>query len=372
MSLRSPRPRPLEQLELGRPFWLRPLGLVSGTARHRAIADGTGLALAGGSAFTFIEALQRGDDGEIAAALAPLAGLRQWASCGDAAAAAVEQRLDRLSHPRPPWAGLALDRPLIMGIVNVTPDSFFDGGAFFAPERAIAHARAMIAAGAEIIDIGGESTRPGAAPVTPEEELQRVLPVIRGLAAAGARLSIDTRHASVMQAALAAGAQIINDVSALAGDPGSLAIAARHRAAVVLMHMQGEPRSMQDNPHYALPSLDILEALAARIEACEAAGIPRSRLVVDPGIGFGKAPQHNLEILGRLSLFHALGCGVMIGLSRKSLVGRMTGAVVEERLPGSLAGALHALAQGAQLLRVHDVAETRQAVAFWQAMAEGA
>jgi dihydropteroate synthase len=355
-------------------LWLRPTGLLSGEMAEAARTETIALPLAGGPlAFTCLEILARDEAGQAIAALAPLAELRRWSARGKATLRArVEQQLELLSAPRAAWAGLRLDRPLIMGIVNVTPDSFSDGGAFIAPEPAIAHGRALLAAGADILDIGGESTRPGATSVAPEDEIARVEPVLRGLAPTGAVLSIDTRHARVMEAALAAGARIINDVSALTGDKRSLAVAAAAGAPVVLMHMQGEPRTMQDNPSYRLASLDILEYLAERIAACAVAGIPRERVVVDPGIGFGKRARHNLEIMARLSLFHALGCGVLLGISRKSLIGRIGGALEpKKRLPGSLAGGVHALGQGVQILRVHDVAETRQAVATWQAIASG-
>jgi dihydropteroate synthase len=352
--------------------WLRPVGLVRGTAAARAVADGLALPLAGGGgAFGVVEVLARQPDGAVAAALASLPLLRAWAARGGAHAGELMQRLDTIAAPRPPWAGFALDRPLVMGIVNVTPDSFSDGGAFAAPEAAIAHGRALHAAGADILDIGGESTRPGAVPVAPAEEARRVVPVVRALSADGATVSIDTRHAAVMAAALAAGARIVNDVAALSGD-GSLEVVARTGAAVVLMHMQGEPATMQRDPHYVLASLDVVEALAARIAVCARAGIAPSRIVVDPGIGFGKTVAHNLEILARLGLFHALGTGVMVGVSRKSLVGKLAPAAVGERLPGSLAGALHALGEGVQIVRVHDVAQTRQAIALWQAIGAGA
>jgi dihydropteroate synthase len=258
-----------------------------------------------------------------------------------------------------------------MGIVNATPDSFYQGNRGGA-EASIALGRAMQEAGADIIDIGAESTRPGAATVSEAEELERLEPVVRALAASGAVISVDTRHAKVMAASLAWGARIINDVSALEGE-GSLDVVAKTGAPVVIMHMRGEPGTMQRDPHYALASLDVADYLAQRVAACEAAGIPRHRIVVDPGIGFGKTLAHNLEILARLGLLHALGCGVLIGVSRKSSIGRLSGgAPADQRLPGSLAGALQALRQGAQILRVHDVAETKQAIAVWQAIAGGA
>ena len=356
-------------------LWLRPAGLLSGGAAAIAVAAGLALPLAAsGLAFSLVEILGRRSDEDVAATLAPVAALRQWAVSGEAALGErIDQQLERLSEPRRAWGGLALERPLVMGIVNVTPDSFSDGGDFFAAEQAIRHGHALLDEGADILDVGGESTRPGATPVLPEEEIRRVEPVVRALAAAGAVVSIDTRHARVMAAALAAGARFINDVSALSGDPESLGVAARSRAPVVLMHMPGDPRSMQDNPSYTLASLDVLEYLAARVDACLAAGISRERIVVDPGIGFGKRSAHNLEIMARLALFHALGCGVMLGLSRKGLIGSVGGAVApKERMPGSVAGALYGVSQGVQIVRVHDVAATRQALATWEAMAAGA
>jgi dihydropteroate synthase len=355
-------------------LWLRPIGLVTGGMAQAARRAGIALPLAGGAlSFTGIEILARDKGGAAIAAVMPLAELRHWSKRAPGEwRRRIEQQLGALSAPRASWAGLPLDRPLVMGIVNVTPDSFSDGGAFIAAEPAIAHGRALLAAGADILDIGGESTRPGATPIAPEDEIARVEPVLRGLAGSGAVMSIDTRHAPVMARALAAGARIINDVSALTGDARSLEVAAAAQAPVVLMHMQGEPPTMQKDPRYRLASLDILEYLAERIAACAEAGIPRERIVVDPGIGFGKRARHNLEIMARLALFHALGLGVLLGISRKSLIGRIGGALEpKQRLPGSLAGGVYALGQGVQILRVHDVAETRQAVATWQAIAEG-
>jgi dihydropteroate synthase len=353
-------------------LWLRPEALLTGSAARTAVAQGIALPLAGGSsAFTQFEVMARQGE-SVASALAPVRRVQYWSrQLDEARRARVEIQLTRASEPRCDWAGLALERPLIMGIVNATPDSFYPGSGGDA-DAAIAIGGAMRDAGADIIDIGAESTRPGASPVLEEEELRRLEPVVRALAASGAVLSVDTRHAKVMAAALAWGARIINDVSALEGE-GSIDIAAKTGAAVVLMHMRGEPGTMQRDPHYVLASLDVADYLAQRIAACEAAGIPRHRIVVDPGIGFGKTIAHNLEILARLALFHTLGCGLLIGVSRKSTIGRVSGgAAVEERLPGSLAGALQALRQGAHILRVHDVAETKQAVAMWRAIADGA
>jgi dihydropteroate synthase len=255
-----------------------------------------------------------------------------------------------------------------MGIVNVTPDSFADGGRYLAPDAAIAHALRLEAEGAEILDIGGESTRPGAEPVDAEEEWRRVGPVIEALVPrTQARLSIDTRNAPVMRRAARSGVHLINDVSALSHDPASLEAAAETGLPVVLMHSPNDPRTMQVNPTYADVVLDVCDALEARIEACEGAGIPRSRLIVDPGIGFGKTLTHNLALLGSLSLLHGLGSAVLLGASRKSFIGRLTGtADADDRLPGSLAAALIGAAQGVQILRVHDVAATRQALAVWE------
>jgi dihydropteroate synthase len=285
----------------------------------------------------------------------------------------VADRLAKLAAPRRPWAGLALDRPLVMGILNVTPDSFSDGGDFVDQERAIAHGKAMLAEGAEIIDVGGESTRPGATPVEPAVERARVAPVVATLAAAGAVVSIDTRHAAVMGEAVEKGARIVNDVSALTGDPASRKVVAATGAAVVLMHMQGEPRTMQQNPTYDSAPVEVADYLASRLADCVASGIAPERVVVDPGIGFGKDRGHNLELLERIAMLHGLGCGILLGVSRKSIIGRLTNSVAaKDRLPGSLAAELHGIGQGVQIVRVHDVAETRQAIAVWQAITEAA
>lgn len=277
------------------------------------------------------------------------------------------QLLHRLQSARPDIAGLALDRPRLMGVVNVTPDSFSDGGRYLATDAAVAHGLRLEAEGADILDIGGESTRPDAEPLGIEDECQRVLPVIEGLARrALVPLSIDTRNAEVMRRAAQSGARIINDVSALAHDPQSLEVAAASGLPVVLMHAQGDPRTMQRNPVYDDVVLDVYDALEVRIEACEKAGIPRERLIVDPGIGFGKTLAHNLALLGALSIFHGLGCTVLLGASRKSFIGKLTGALADDRLPGSLAAALLGAVQGVQIVRVHDVAATRQALAVWE------
>ncbi|MEO1767928.1 dihydropteroate synthase [Thiobacter aerophilum] len=257
---------------------------------------------------------------------------------------------------------LSLDRPLIMGIVNVTPDSFSDGGHFFDAARAVAHGLELVAQGADLLDIGGESTRPGAVPVSEGEELDRVLPVLEGLREARVPLSVDTQKPGVMRAALAVGADMINDVNALLA-PGALAAVAASDAAVCLMHKQGEPRTMQVNPHYDDVVGEVRAFLAQRIAAAQAAGIAKERIVIDPGFGFGKNLQHNLELLRQLQALLSLGVPVLAGLSRKSMLGSITGASVEARVHASVAAALLAARKGARILRVHDVRPTREALA---------
>jgi dihydropteroate synthase len=353
-------------------LWLRPLGVLCGHAASEAISAGLARRLAGAElAFTLVAAIGLGSDRRLASVTAPIAALEGWlAGPGARLAERALERLARLSTPRPSWAGFALDRPLVMGVLNVTPDSFSDGGRWLDVERAVAQGRALTAAGADIVDVGGESTRPGAAELPSGEEIRRVEPVVRALAEGGAVVSIDTRHKAVMERAFAAGARIVNDVSALTHDPDSLAHVARCEAPVVLMHMRGEPRTMQRDPVYESPLVEVLEYLEARIAACAAAGIPRERIVVDPGIGFGKLVAHNLELLAGIGALHALGCGLMLGVSRKSMIARLSRSEPPgARLPGSLAAALFAVKQGAQILRVHDVAETRQALALWRAIA---
>jgi dihydropteroate synthase len=278
---------------------------------------------------------------------------------------------ERLSAPRAAICGLALDRPRIMGVLNVTPDSFSDGGRFGDGSAAVAAGLAMVEAGADLIDVGGESTRPGSDPVPAETERARVLPVIEGLAAArpGLAISIDTRNAGVAAAAVKAGARLVNDVSAMTHDPEMAAVVAGSGADLCLMHAQGDPKTMQDAPRYDDVLLDVADYLAARVAAAEAAGIARERILVDPGIGFGKTVEHNLALTRGLSLLHDLGCGILFGASRKRFIGAIGGEPDPRRRgPGSIMVALEALRQGAQVIRVHDVAETRQAVALWRAL----
>jgi dihydropteroate synthase len=261
---------------------------------------------------------------------------------------------------------LDLRLPRVMGVLNVTPDSFSDGGRFIDVEAAVSAAERMRAAGADIIDIGGESTRPGAAEVSAEEEWQRVEPVLRRLLERGALVSLDTSKPEVMRAGLALGVQMINDVYALRR-PGALAAVAASNAAVCLMHMQGEPRSMQNAPEYLDVVREIRDFLAERVQACRDAGIAADRLVIDPGFGFGKTLPHNLALLRRLRELNTLGVPMLAGLSRKSMLAGLTGRPVEARLAGSLALALAACEGGARIIRVHDVPETVDALKVWSA-----
>ncbi|HET6829845.1 MAG TPA: dihydropteroate synthase [Solirubrobacterales bacterium] len=256
---------------------------------------------------------------------------------------------------------------LVMGIVNVTPDSFSDGGRYLDPEAAISHGRDLRTAGAEILDIGGESTRPGAAAVDAAEEAARVLPVIEALAADGARVSVDTSKAEVAAAAVAAGAEIVNDVTAL-GDPGMAPVCAAAGCGLVLMHMKGTPRTMQDDPTYDDVVAEVRDFLAERLAAATAGDIDRERIWLDPGIGFGKTVEHNLELIAGLDRIAALGRPVVIGASRKNFIGAITGRGTDERLGGGIAAAVVAVAAGAGVLRVHDVAATVEAVRVTEAV----
>jgi dihydropteroate synthase len=277
---------------------------------------------------------------------------------------APDHVLAALTAPRAPVLGLAMDQPRIMGIVNATPDSFSDGGSY----DGAGHARQLADEGAEILDIGGESTRPGALEVPVVEEIARVAPVIaaaHGLAA----ISVDTRKAAVARAALAAGAGMVNDVSGLDFDPALAGVVADAGVAICLMHAQGIPETMQDNPSYGDVLLDVYDALAERIARAASAGIPRDRIVIDPGIGFGKTQAHNLAILQRISLFHGLGCPVLLGVSRKRFIGSIGDAPkATDRFAGTLAVTLAGVAQGIQIHRVHDVAQTRQGLSLWRAV----
>ena len=277
--------------------------------------------------------------------------------------------LDRLTTPRLPVAGLDLSQPRLMGILNVTPDSFSDGGLHDAPEAARRAGMAMVADGADILDIGGESTRPGASYVPAADEISRTAPVIAALrSGVQVPISIDTRKADVAQAAVDAGADLVNDVSGFTHDPTLAGVCAARGLPVCIMHAQGDPATMQDAPHYDNVLLDVYDFLESRVQALEALGLTRAQMIVDPGIGFGKTQAHNLALLQGVSLFHGIGCAILLGVSRKGMIGAIGKApLARDRAPGSIALGLAGLGQGVQILRVHDVAETAQAVRLWQA-----
>ena len=352
--------------------YLRPIAF----ADSPQCEEGEALRLAGGLVYASRFALIARDGGKVSArdrySLAELKAMLP--SLPDA----VQEQFDNLQRVHAPLQcgprTIRLDQPQVMGILNVTPDSFSDGGKFMDdPETANAHASAMLEAGAAIIDVGGESTRPGAAAVWEGDELKRVIPAIERLAAAGAAISTDTRRPAVMEAALAAGAQVINDVSALRHDPRSLEFAARAGVPVVLMHAPGEGDDLHASASYADVVLDVFDWLAARRDAAMAAGIARDKIVLDPGIGFGKSVAENLLLLNALPLFHALGQPLLLGASRKRMIGALSAeAPAHQRLGGSLALAMKGIEAGVQLLRVHDVSETVQAIHVWRGLKDAA
>ncbi len=335
---------------------VEPLGLLQGRAAHDAVASGLALPLAGGpSAFTLVRLLGRIDGGIIAVTAIP---------------PEFAKAVDRVTSVRPVWAGLAYDRPLVMGILNLTPDSFSDGGTYADPEAAIVAGRRMRDEGVDILDIGGESTRPGAAEVPPDVEQARILPVIEALAGEGMVVSVDTRHATTAAAALCAGARIVNDVSGFTFDAGLAAVAARYEAAVVVMHMRGTPETMQRLTDYWDVAGEVVAELDAAIRRLPMA---RTGIVADPGIGFAKDAGQNEALLARLPLLLNLGCRILVGVSRKGFLGRIAGAPDPlARLPGSLAAGLAAVLGGASILRVHDVAATVQALRVWRAITDAA
>ena len=347
-------------------LYLRPIGFLYGDTAAEAVAEGAAFALAGGPiSFTAAELIE----GTPSSTERRLLAAKELAGSRDSDLARV---LNSVTAPRPAFAGLALSRPLIMGIVNVTPDSFSDGGLYDKTEGAVVRAAELAAAGADIVDIGGESTRPGSDPVEEGDELGRVLPVLEGLAGLQAAISIDTRKACVARAAARAGATIFNDVTALTYDPDSLAAAADTGLSVILMHAKGEPKTMHLDPRYDDVVLEVYDYLEGRIAAAEAAGIERGRIAADPGIGFGKNMDHTLALLANLSLLHGLGVPLLVGASRKRFISGVAGGETpQSREPGSFAVALAAAAQGAQILRVHDVAGTRQALSVWRGCVAG-
>jgi dihydropteroate synthase len=339
--------------------------MILGTAGAEAAARGVARSIAGGHiAFTACEVfIQRAN--VVTHCVSPLSEVEDWgAREGGDLERVVNRGLDRLASPRDTFAGLALDRPRIVGIVNVTPDSFHDGGRYADTDAAIAHGKALIAAGADAIDIGGESTRPGSEETPEELELERILPVVRALRGRGAVLSVDTRRSAVMRAALNSGVEVINDITALSNDADAIKVIAEAGAHVILMHMQGRPGTMQHRPRYGHAPYEVWRFLRDRVAACMEADIPIDKIAVDPGIGFGKTESHNLQLISSAAMLHGTGAAVMVGASRKSFIGKIFEDVPSRaRLPGSLAASMVAVSQGVQLLRVHDVAETRQALA---------
>ena len=330
--------RPLVQCDLNHP------------SNARSVAGGWGW-------FTHVELLRRGRPPQVVPA-------------DDA----KPEQLSRISRMRPAIAGLSMARPHIMGILNVTPDSFSDGGKHTHGQSALSHAHAMVTHGAAIIDVGGESTRPGAALVPESEEIERIAPTIAAVRDAGITvpISIDTRKASVAEAALQAGATIVNDVSGFTFDADLAPHCAKAGVPVCVMHAQGDPSTMQQDPRYDDVLLDVFDYLESRVEALAAQGIARDQIIVDPGIGFGKTLAHNLALLNRISLFHSLGAPILLGTSRKRFIGTIGNAPqADTRAPGSIATALAAIAQGIQIVRVHDVADTAQALALWSAVQAG-
>lgn len=352
-------------------FYFRPHGVIS-VARATEIflpLGGSGLAT---PALTVIaaEAGERLFDEIVPASMVAAMGKR----LPEGLRAKFHARLDYFSAPRKPLVlpngqELGFSKPLVMGVLNVTPDSFSDGGKFVDTDAAIAHGLALIKGGADILDIGGESTRPGAKPLWEGDEIDRIRPVIEALSGAGVPISVDTRKAPVMAAAFEAGATIINDVSALTFDEESLSFAAASGAPVILMHSLDDPQTMQDDPEYADVLLDIFDYLQERIDVCMAAGIKHSQIVVDPGVGFGKTVRHNLELVDGIGTFRGLGVPVLLGSSRKRFIGALSGENnAKRRVPGSLVAALHGIDRGADIIRMHDVAETRQALAVRQGL----
>jgi len=347
---------------------IRPTGFVDSPFGH----DGKVARLAGGmNWFATVELLKVEGNRRVSSELVAVEGLEARFDDGLAAQWAA------LTAPRPALQlgerTVRLDQPQVMGIINATPDSFSDGGQF-ADAAAAAEAGAdMAGAGAAIIDVGGESTRPGARAIWEGDEIQRIAPVIRQLSAGGTAVSVDTRKGDVMTAALEAGARLVNDVSALTYDERSAGTVATAGVPVILMHHQGDPQTMQDDPRYEDVLVEIYLWLEARIAAAEAAGIARDKILIDPGFGFGKNVGHNLELMNGLALFHSLGLPLVVGASRKRTIGALSGeAPADQRLGGSIAFAMKAVEQGAQLLRVHDVPETVQALRIWRGLRDQA
>lgn len=357
-------------------LYLRPTAFVDAPFGH----DDKVLRLAGG--LSWFSALEVTAVSEGVRSSSQLVTVEQFSkfleSLSDAQAAKVNLVLERLTADRDPISlgerVIRFDQPMVAGILNVTPDSFSDGGKFVDDPQAAADVGfAMASAGAAIIDVGGESTRPGSADVWEGDELKRVLPVIERLAGSGTAVSIDTRKAAVMEAALAAGAGMVNDVSALRYDERALELVARAQCPIIIMHHAGKGHELHADPNYRDPLIEVFDWLNDRVDAMTDAGISRRNIIVDPGIGFGKSLQHNLALVNGLALFHGLGCPIMLGASRKRVIGALSNeAQPQERLGGSIAMANHGASLGAQLLRVHDVFESVQALHVWRGLRDAA
>ncbi len=342
-------------------IYLRPLGFSYRGVNHLNVKHEVDRSLGGGPYyFKSVEVLLRS-----ATKIVIFSGIidvvREWA-LNEGCLEEIDNLIFKLTQRRAGIAFNGLTTPLLVGVVNVTPDSFSERTDRSCTSAAVSHAHQLMLEGADVIEIGGESTRPGSTEIDCTEEIDRVLPVIEQCAGFGIPISVDTKKAKVMEVAIQAGGSIINDVTALTGDSDSLSTASRLKVPVVLMHMLGRPAFMQSNPKYDFAPLDVFDYLAHRIHICDNSGIPLSNIIIDPGIGFGKYDEHNTAILARIGLLHSLGVPIMLGVSRKSLIGRLSkGEEVHNRLPGSLALGLAAADQGIHMLRAHDVAETKQA-----------
>ncbi|MBI36573.1 MAG: dihydropteroate synthase [Alphaproteobacteria bacterium] len=352
--------------------YIRPVGVLFGSIADQLISAGQAYRLAGGPfSFSHAEMIASDSVGNIESKISSVEGLKDnFRNFCINNKAKVTECLEHFIETRESFAGFSLSgldyKPRILGVLNVTPDSFFDGGLYETTEAAISHARALHIAGADIIDIGGESTRPGAKEVSLDEELSRVMPVVKALSEDGIVVSVDTRHSEVMRQVIGAGAKVINDVSALRHDAESLSVVANNDVDVILMHMRGLPETMQNEPFYKNVVLDVYDMLYDRINHCLEAGIERKRICVDPGVGFGKSVEHNLELISSLSIFQGLGCGLAIGISRKSFIDSVSKTDgPDRRLLGSIASLIAALNQGVNIVRVHDVSETLQAINMW-------
>ncbi|OCC22693.1 dihydropteroate synthase [Croceicoccus estronivorus] len=357
-------------------LYIRPIGLTPSPQSE----EGEAIRLGGGMVYAHRFALiVRQNDKILSRERVSVANMQDALTClpADLAAEGAAQWAGLQTVHAPLQCGertIRLDQPQVMGILNVTPDSFSDGGKFLDnPEEARNHAAAMLERGAAIVDVGGESTRPGAAAVWEGDELKRVVPAVQSLSSMGAAISVDTRRVGVMEAALEAGAHVINDVSALRHDPRALEFAVARGAPVILMHAPGEGEDLHACAEYTNPALDVFDWLKQRRDAAIAAGIAREKIILDPGVGFGKSLAHNLAVLNALPLYHALGQPLLLGASRKRFIGALANeAPVHERLGGSVAVAIHGMNAGVQLLRVHDVAETVQARDVWRGLRDGA